>query len=499
MGTIVQLRDSLYNFVNGLGTAKDSRMANVYNFDPLARDQLEAAYRSDWIARRVITAPADDATREWRDWQASQDQISAIEDEEKRLDVKRKLRKALVQARLYGGSAIVLGTTDGNASEPLDPEAIGKGGLKWIAIFHQFELTAGQRILDIESEWFNRPEYYEIAANVTNVDGKGNTMAYGIQIHPSRVIPLIGNDLPDERIVTTTLWGDSVLQSVDDAIKSTQNIIGGISSMVVDAKMDVINIPGLSQKLSDPEGAQKLIARFMLANQAKSSVNSLLLDEKETWNRKQTQFGSLPNLVQEYLTIAAGASGIPVSRLLGMAKGKGLGGTEGGGEVDTRNYYDSISSVQRNELSPVLAPLDDLIIRSALGSGDDSIFYEWTPLWQMSDTEKAAIALQKAQASQLDVAMALINPDALREARINQLIEDGTYPGLADTIDEYGSEPPEPETPSPEDLQNHIGMMQKSAQQLQMIGKTAALPPPTPKEKPDPVSANAPDPSTKTA
>ena len=480
MGKIVQLRDSLYNFVNGLGTAKDSRMASAYNFDPLDRTQLEAAYRSDWIARRVVTAPADDATREWRDWQAGQDQISAIEDEEKRLDVKRKLRKAVVQARLYGGSVIVLGTADGKASEPLDPETIGKGGLKWIAVFHQYELATGQRILDIENDWFNRPEYYQIASDVTNIDGSGGVASYGVQIHPSRVIPLIGNDLPDERIIGPNQWGDSVLQSVDDAIKATQNVIGGISSMVTDAKMDVINIPGLSQKLSDPDASQKLIARFMLANQAKSTVNSLLLDEKETWNRKQTQFGSLPNLVQEYLTIAAGASGIPVSRLLGMAKGKGLGGTEGGGEVDTRNYYDSISSVQRNELSPVLAPLDDLIIRSALGHGDDSIFYEWTPLWQMSDTEKSAIALQKAQSTQLDVAMALINPDALRQARINQLVEDGTYPGLADTIDEFGSEPPEPETPSPEDLQNHIGMMQKSAQQLQQIGKQATLPPPTP-------------------
>jgi phage-related protein (TIGR01555 family) len=249
--------------------------------------------------------------------------------------------------------------------------------------------------------------------------------------------------------------------------------------MVVDAKMDVINVPGLTAKLADEVMGNKLIQRFMLANKAKSTINTLLLDKDETWARVQTSFGSVPQLLQEYLTLAAGAAGIPVSRLLGMAKGKGLGGTEGGGEVDTRNYYDDISSMQRNELSPALTALDEVFIRSTLGSADDSIYYEWTPLWQLSDTEKAAIALQKAQTSQADVTMALINPDALRQARINQLIEDGTYPGLQDAIDEFGAEPEEPTEPSPEDMQAHIGMMQRSASQLQSLGKQAALPAPT--------------------
>ena len=472
MGMVVPIFDSLWNFVNGLGTAKDSRSANRYHFNEIDRVQLEAAYRSDWIARRVVCAPAEDATREWREWQASQPQIELLEKEEKRLDIKRKLRKALNQARLYGGSAIILGTVDGKADQPLDPESIGKEGLKWITSFHQYEMSTGQRIEDIESEWFGRPEWYTIGSNVTNLEGDSG-MAMGVQIHPSRVIVITGNDLPDERMVGTSQWGDSVLQVVDDAIKNTQGVIGGISTMVVDAKLDVINIPGLTNKLSDPASAEKLISRFMLANQAKSSVNSLLLDEKETWNRKQTSFGSLPDLVQQYLTIAAGASGIPVSRLLGMSKGKGLSGSEGGGEIDVRNYYDSISSMQRNELTPVLTLLDECLIRSATGTRDEAIYYEWTPLWQLSDSEKATIALQKAQATQADVTMGLINPDALRDVRINQLIEDGTYPGLDDAVEEYGAEPEDLGEPTPEDIQGHIGMMQKSAGQLKQLSNFA--------------------------
>jgi hypothetical protein len=77
----------------------------------------------------------------------------------------------------------------------------------------------------------------------------------------------------------------------------------------------------------------------------------------------------------------------------------------------------------------------------------------------------------------------LINPDVLRKVRINQLVEDNFYPGLQDAVDELGEEPPEPETPSPDDINAHIGMLQRSSQQLQQIGK-AAVDPATAKKQP---------------
>jgi hypothetical protein len=462
MGTLHNFRrfvgDSLYNFVNGIGTEKDARMASVYAFSPLDRAQLEIAYRSDWIARSVVEAPAEDATREWREWQAEQDQIEDLENAEKALNLQQKMHHALVLARLYGGSALVMGVAVGKAEEPLDIEKVGEGDLKFVEVFHQYELTPGQRIVDIQSPWFNRPEYYQLGTDTRGMDGK-DSIGTGVRIHPSRVIALVGNAIPDPRMSGDNTWGDSVLQVVDDAVKAAGTVIGGIASMVTDAKMDVINIPGLTQKLSDEVMGPKLIQRFMLANKAKSSINSLLLDEKEVWNRRQTSFASMPELIEKYLTVAAGAAKIPMSRLLGGSRGKALGGSEGGGEVDVRNYYDSISNKQKNEISPALTPLDEVFIRSVLGDADESIYYEWRPLWQLSETEKAEIASKKATATKADVDMGLINPDALRKARINQLIEDGTYPGIEDAIDEFGEEP---EETTEEQMAQQQLLMQKS-------------------------------------
>ena len=86
---------------------------------------------------------------------------------------------------------------------------------------------------------------------------------------------------------------------------------------------------------------------------------------------------------------------------------------------------------------------------SALGKFDPNIDYEWNPLWQSDDATKADIAVKKAQATYQDVQTGLINEDALRRARINQLIQDDWYPGLDDAIDEFGEAPEEPDVQVP--------------------------------------------------
>src|SRR5262252_5099532 len=94
--------DTLKNLVTGLGTLE--RDKNAWNTFAVAgfvnREQLEAMYRGDWVSRKIVNIPAYDATREWREWQAADKQIQDLEAEEKRLDVKRKVRSALVKARL---------------------------------------------------------------------------------------------------------------------------------------------------------------------------------------------------------------------------------------------------------------------------------------------------------------------------------------------------------------------------------------------------------------
>ena len=88
----------------------------------LSEQELSNAYRGAWLPRKIIDIPPLDATRRWRGWQASKEQIEKLEAEEKRLDVRRKVKQAMTRARLFGGAAIYIGTGDRDTSLPLDPE-----------------------------------------------------------------------------------------------------------------------------------------------------------------------------------------------------------------------------------------------------------------------------------------------------------------------------------------------------------------------------------------
>ena len=63
----------------------------------------------------------------------------------------------------------------------------------------------------------------------------------------------------------------------------------------------------------------------------KSINNLLLLGDGETWARERIDFGGLPDMVRTFLQVAAGAAGIPVTRLLGQSPA-GLSAT---GDSDT--------------------------------------------------------------------------------------------------------------------------------------------------------------------
>ena len=168
----------------------------------------------------------------------------------------------------------------------------------------------------------------------------------------------------------------------------------------------------------------------------KSLYSLMLLDQNEQWKRQEVNLTYLPDIIRTYLAICAGAGDIPVTRMLGDPP-KGMNAT---GDSDIRNYYDRVSVDQNMHIKPALARLDQVLVRSALGTYDDTIFYNWNPLWQMDQMQRADIATKKANAFKIDADSGLIPTEVLTEARINQLIEDGTYPGLEQALDEYTQE-----------------------------------------------------------
>ena len=431
MGVVPFMRDGLRNLVANLGTSRDKAAGSYYAAPVINYEELVAAYRGAWLPRKIVDIPALDATRRWRSWQAKADQISAIESEERRLQLREKTLQAMTVARLYGGSALYIGTGDSDQSEPLDPAKVTRGGLTYVTVLGPRTLSPGRIDMDPESEWFNRPAYYDLIT-----PGAGH-----VRIHPSRLAVFVGAALPEDGVTYAqhSGWGDPVLLSIMDAIKHADSTTSNIASLVFESKIDVIGVPDLARHMQDARGEELLTSRFQLAAMMKGINGTLVMDAEETYNQKSANFANLPDVMDRFFQIVSGAADIPMTRLFGQSAA-GLNAT---GESDLRNYYDRVQSLQEIEMSPAMWRLDEALIRSALGVRPPEVHYNWSSLWQTTDRERAEIGKLTAETAKALSESKLFAPEALSTATANALIEGGTLPGLEAAIEEFGAFPEE--------------------------------------------------------
>lgn len=420
-----RLADGLVNVVANLGTGRDKAAMSSYADVQFSSAQLLTMYRTSWVAGRGIRAPAGDATRNWRKWLATAEQITKLEAEEKRLGLKSKVEQAIVSARLFGGSAIYINTGVAEQDAPV------KEGEKIItlAVLGCNILQPGPNSTDIFSQYYGKPEYY----TVTNSKTSGQ-----VRIHASRLAVFYGNALPvGADSLSSGQWGDSVLKTVYDAVTQRDSTVANIASLVFEAKIDVFKFSGFADLLA-AGGDDMLVSRLQTQAAMKGINGAVVLDSQDDYQTKGASFGALPELMTRFQEEAAGAFEMPVTRLFGRS----VAGLSGSGDGDERVYYDTISHHQNTQITPALYQLDELLIAQALGSRPPEVFYEWTPLRVITDVERtdnmsriaaAARALAGTGASEV------VPIDALSDAVVNALTESGALPGLEAAIIKYGT------------------------------------------------------------
>lgn len=427
MGFMTRFRDGLANIVSGHGTSADRRTHASYVLRPLDRAQIDAMYRSSWLMRKVVDLPPYDMTRAGRDWQAAKPVIERLEAEEKRLHLWPKLRQALILGRL-GGGAIVIGTGD-DPSQPLNPATLRAGQLAYLHVLSRWHLTLGQMVSDPADPMFGQPSSYKLRT------------AQQASIHPSRVVPFRGLPIPDVGLSWGSedwFWGDSVLQSVQDAVKNADLAQGGFASLIDEAKVDIYKIPGLTALAGTPEYEDALSRRMNTSQLFKSQFNALLLDAGtggpngggEEWDQRQVTWNGMPEVIRTYLSIVAGASDIPATRLLGKAP-DGMNAT---GEGDETNYLMMIQARQESDLRPALDVLDPLIAASA-GVPPGEAWSVFAPLHQLSEKDAAAVHKLKAETVLIYANAGLVPSEAMERAVQNLLVEDSWLPGLDQALD----------------------------------------------------------------
>jgi phage-related protein (TIGR01555 family) len=228
--------------------------------------------------------------------------------------------------------------------------------------------------------------------------------------------------------------------------------MANVASLVYEAKIDIIQYPGLSQVLDGGEQETAFLKAQNLAMLMKGNNGVLLLEGATSkdgvgavYSQKTMSFATLPDLIDRFQSQLAGAASSNRSRMFGVSAG-GLGSN---GNLELSTYYDFVNSRQTNYLEPAIALLDECIIRSALGDRPDDLWYEWSSLWQISDKERADIGAQLATAAKTLSDAGILPAEVLSEPVTLALVNAGVFPGLdqslSDFIDAGGEIDPEPE------------------------------------------------------
>ena len=412
--------DGLENVVANLGTAADKRSHSKFVTNVLTdgdnQKELNALYRGDWVAGKIVDIIPDDMTREWRKFIGDIDPevVERLEEEENRLDVTTAFRQAHKWARLYGTAFIVLVVEDGkNPEEPLDINTIKPGQLKHIKAIDRHRLTnAGVTpTVNVMDPNFGMPEWYHLTETA-------------IRVHHTRLLRFDGLRLPYDELRRNNYYGDSVLGRVYDSLINFNTVTQGSASMVYDTNVDIVKIKGLMQYLQTKESENTLLKRFMLANRMKSMNNMMILDADEDTTTKTNTFSGIHELITKFGNLLSAASDIPATRLLGSSA-SGLNAT---GEGDLKNYYDTIRSYQKKDYKPLLDILDFIMVKN-LGLPDDSdVAYEFNSLFQMTPEQKSTLEMNNATRDAVYLDRDVVSPVTIAK----ELKQSDTYTNIPD-------------------------------------------------------------------
>lgn len=382
--------DAFSNVLARLGAGTPNLLEGTeYSLQRMSRDfnTLNALYRESWIVRRIIDVIPADMLKNWITITSGLDP-----DVEKRLSLTLrrtqlidKLKRGMQWGRLYGGAlGVMLVKHQGyDLSQPLQLDWIMPGDFEGLLIFDRWNgiNPSSELIEDIGDPDYGYPKYY----TVTDPAGGGS-----VKIHYSRVVRFTGNTLPFWEEIAEMQWGASVVESIFDELRKRDNVSWNIAQLTFMANIRVLKMQDLGQLLAatDNESQAELLRTLEAQNMLLNNMGMQVMDSQDGLETHQYTFGGLADCYQQFIMDISGAAEIPVTRLFGRSP-SGLNAT---GESDLQNYYDMIAEKQESYLRPILNKVLPPFIISTLGSLPDDFDFEFDPVAEPSDKERADLA-----------------------------------------------------------------------------------------------------------
>ncbi len=416
-----------YDYANSLGTLGCQNGFPGYPF------LAELAQRPEY--RQMVSTLAEEMTRKWIKITVSgnedkADKVQQLEAEINRLKLRQHFRTAMEHDGFFGRGQLYVDVKKPGGALASDDDAELQTGL----FLDKGKIGKGSLVgfRPVEAMWTYPNQYNSTNPLAADFYRPRDWFVMGKVVHRSRLLMFISRPVPDMLKAPYSFGGLSLSQLAQPYIEHWIRTRDSVSDVVHSFSMSGL-LTNMTSTLAGDSGTE-LIKRAQLFNQVRDNRGLMLLDkDSEEFFQFNTPLSGLDALQAQAQEQMAAVSSIPLVKLLGITP-SGLNASSDG---EIRVFYDYVHSMQEIHRDPLKRAID-IIQLSTFGEIDPDLDFEFVPLYQLSELERATARKADADTDAVLIQAGVISQD---EARVRVASDpDSPYSGLDLTDD--------PETPA---------------------------------------------------
>jgi phage-related protein (TIGR01555 family) len=311
-------------------------------------------------------------------------------------------------APLSSGDAAELKSNVGDGRNEMSKAKVARGSLK--------------RFVNVEPVWTYPTRYNSNNPLSPSWYKPSEWFVMGTELHSTRLMTLIGREVPDILKPAYSFGGLSMTQMAMPYVTNWLRTRQAVADLVVSFTTFVLGT-NLSETMQ--VDGELLFNRAQLFNNLRNNQGLMLLDkDQEEFTNVSASIAGLHELQAQSQEHMSAVSRIPLVKLLGIQPA----GLNASSEGEIRVFYDYIHAYQEFLFADPLRRMLDFIQLSEFGDVDPDIEADWNPLWQLDEAGKIAIQKTKTDIDNANFAMGVITAKTIAQRLAAD--PDSQYQGL---------------------------------------------------------------------
>lgn len=325
--------------------------------------------------------------------------IAELEKAVKEFNLLGVFQTAAAQECFFGRGQISINIKGANDALPLiiAPQTIKQGKLT--------SFTA------IEAMWTTPNAYNAIDPTAVDFYKPRSWFLLGKEVHASRLLTIITRPLPDMLKPAYNFSGMSLSQLAEPYVNNWLRTRQAVSDLINNFSITALKT-NMGQMLQGDCDGTDILSRADFFTLTRANRGLMLLDNnEEELVQLNTPLSGLHELQAQAQEHQCSVTRIPAMILTGISPT----GMNASSEGEIRSFYDWLSSQQESFWYHPLEICIQILQLHLWGEIDETITFEFNPLWQVSALDAANIRVANANADAVYLDRSVVSPEETRE------------------------------------------------------------------------------------